>query len=479
MTPLNDELAWMDGVGLADLVRTGQVTPTELVEAAIARAEATNPQVGFLVEPMYDLSRRAARVAAATEATTLPGVPMLLKDHLATHAGVRHTSGSRFLRGYHAPVDSELVARYKRGGLIPIGTTAASEFALLSTGESTANGPCRNPWDLTRSTGGSSGGSAAAVAAGVVPIAHGNDAGGSIRIPAGACGLFGLKPTRGRNPLGPDYGDISSGLWAEHVLTRSVRDSAAALDISAGPMPGDPYAAPPAPGSYAAQVGAPSGRFRIGYSRSALAGEVISSDCESAVEDAAALCLSLGHIVDEAELPIDGYALERAYSVLYAAGAAWRIDAWARVVGRQPDPSELEPYTRALADRGRRSTAADYLIALQDVQTAARHIAAFHDTFDLFLTPTTASAAVPLDHFAAPEHDPLQPLHVDAAYAPFTWIANATGQPAMSVPLYWNSHDLPIGSHFSAAFGREDLLLRLASQLEDARPWSHRRPPHA
>jgi amidase len=468
-------LQWLDGIAQADLVRAGEVTAAELVESALRRVETADRSLGFLVERMDDQARALA--AQAPGGSALAGVPMLLKDHLATCAGVRHTSGSRYLRDFTPGTDSELVTRYKRGGLVPLGTAATCEFALLSTAESARYGPCRNPWDTDRTTGGSSGGSAAAVAAGAVPVAHGNDAGGSIRIPASCCGLFGLKPTRARNPVGPVYGDVGGGLWVEHVLTRSVRDSAAALDVTSGAMPGDPYHAPPAARPFLDEVGAEPGRLRIAVSADAPTGVPVHEDCRAAVERAAELCEELGHAVEEASPPVDGARLEQAFFVIYAAGAAWRLDAWRRELGRDPEAGELEPFTAALAELGRSHSASEYLLAEEAAQADARRIAGFHDSYDAVLVPTLAAPPVPLGHFAAAPDDALRTLEIDAAFAAFTWIANATGQPAMSVPLHWNDAGLPIGVHFSAAFGAEALLIRLAAQLEAARPWAQRRPP--
>ncbi len=460
------DLTWRDGIAQAELVRAGELTAAELAEAALQRIEAADRELGFLVEWIDD------RPAAPGDGP-LAGVPMLLKDHLATCAGVRHTSGSRYLRDYTPASDSELVARYKRGGLVPVGTAATCELALLSTAESARYGPCRNPWDRERTTGGSSGGSAAAVAAGAVPIAHGNDAGGSIRIPASCCGLFGLKPTRARNPLGPAYGDMGGGLWAEHVITRSVRDSAAALDVTAGPMPGDPYAAPPTDRPFLDEVGADPGRLRIAVSADAPTGVPVHADCRAAAESAAQLCEELGHVVEEASPPIDGVRLEEAFFMIYAAGAAWRLDAWRRELDREPEPGELEPATAWLVELGRSHDASEYLLAVETVQADARRIAGFHQTYDVLLSPSLAAPPVPLGTFAG---DPRLTFEVDAAFAAFTWIANATGQPAMSVPLHWNDAGLPIGVHFSAASGEEALLIRLAAQLEAARPWAQRQP---
>lgn len=468
------ELHRVDGTAQAELVRAGELTVAELVEVALRRIDATDPALGFLVARMEDQARALA--AAPPGDGPLAGVPMLLKDHLATCAGVPHTSGSWYLRDHVASRDSELVARYKRGGLVPVGTSATCELALLSTAESARYGPCRNPWDTALTSGGSSGGSAAAVAAGVVAVAHGNDAGGSIRIPASCCGLFGLKPTRGRNPLGPAYGDVGGGIWAEHVLTRSVRDSAAALDVTAGPMPGDPYAAPPARGAFLDAVGTSPGRLRVAVCADAPTGVPVHADCREALRAAAELLARLGHDVEEASLPVDGAALEEAFLAIYAGGTAWRLDAWRRELGREPEPGELEPLTAAMDRLGRSYSAVDHLLAVERIQADARRIAAFHETYDVHVTPTLAAPPVRLGHFAASADDPLRALEVDAAFAAFTWIANATGQPAMSVPLHWSRAGLPIGVHVTAAVGEEALLLRLAAQLEDARPWAWRRP---
>lgn len=466
--------AWRDGIGTAEALRRGELTYVDVLEEAIARAEHLNPELGFLVESMADSARTHVR---GVPEGPLSGVPFLLKDHLATHAGVRHTSGSVFLRDNVATRDSELVRRFKAAGLIPIGTSATCEFALLSTAESAAHGPCRNPWDPTRIAGGSSGGAAAAVAAGVVPVAHGNDSGGSIRIPASACGVFGLKPSRGRISLGPAFGDLAGGIWSEHVITRTVRDSAAVLDAVHGALPGDPYTALPPRRSYLAELRRTRvERLRIAYTASPPTGTPVSADCIEALNDAAALCEHLGHELVEAQLPGDLEAFETSYFVLVAAGAAAWLDHWIGIVGRRPDSGELEPFTAAVVEHGRGFSAPELLAAIENIQRAGRQISTFLTTFDLFLTPTLAHPPVPLGYFATAGAEPLDILSRDAEYAPFTWIANAAGLPAMSVPLHWNSEGLPIGSHFMARTGREDLLFRFAAQLEAARPWLARWP---
>ena len=471
-----DDLAFLDATAQAELVRRKEVTPRELVDAAIARIERLNPALNAVVTPMYDLARGAA--SGPLPEGPFAGVPFLLKDLVAEYAGAPFTEGSAFLAGCYVPQsDSELVARYKRAGLIVLGKTNTSELGILPTAEPLLFGPTRNPWDTGRTPGGSSGGSAAAVAAGMVAMAHANDGGGSIRIPAACCGLFGLKPTRGRNPLGPHYGDIAGGLAAEHAVTRSVRDSAALLDATAGPAPGDPYWAPPPQRPFVQEVGADPGRLRIAFTAQALTGAAVHPDCVAAVHDAASLCGDLGHEVVEAAPPIDGRAAGRAFAVLWAAECAWAVDDWARRTGRTPAPELFEPLTWALQERGRRHSAAAYLLAVQDIQQVSRDVARFFLDYDVWLTPTLGEPPLPLGSFDSPAKDPTRGLRRSGAFAPFTYLCNVTGQPGMSVPLSWNADGLPIGSHFTGRFGDEAALFRLAAQLEQALPWAGRRPP--
>jgi len=305
-----DEFAFMDATALAELVRKKEVQAAELVETVIKRIETLNPTLNAVVTPMYDQAREAADNIALD--APLAGVPFLLKDIMATYAGVRFTLGSNLLRHFVPHHDSELVSRLKKAGLVIMGKTNTPEFGILPTTEPALFGPCRNPWDLERTTGGSSGGSSAAVATGMVPMAHANDGGGSIRIPASCCGLFGLKPTRGRNPLGPDFGDVIGGLVAEHAVTRSVRDSAVLLDATSGPDMGDPYWAPPPERPFANEVSADPGKLRIAFTTEAFAEIPIHRDCIQAVRDAAALCADLGHEVTQAAPKIKGDSLSRA-----------------------------------------------------------------------------------------------------------------------------------------------------------------------
>ncbi|MBI3636683.1 MAG: amidase, partial [Candidatus Rokubacteria bacterium] len=357
-----DELRFLDATALVALIRRKEISAPELLEATVARIERLNPQLNAVVTPMYDVARRTA---ARGPAGPFGGVPFLLKDLNALYGGVPLRAGSAFLAGFTPGYDSELVMRLKRAGLVIVGKTNLSEFGILPTTESTAEGPTRNPWDLTRTPGGSSGGSAAAVAAGLVPFAHGNDGGGSIRIPASCCGLFGLKPTRARNPLGPDQGDVMSGLVVEHAITRSVRDSAALLDVTSGPDVGDPYWAPPAARAFAREVTTSPGRLRIAFTTATANGLAVHPDCVAAVHDAARLAEDLGHDVVEAAPKIEGEVSSQAFLTLWAAGCAWTIDGLAELTGRRPTLESLEPFTWALYRMGAETSASAYLRALQ------------------------------------------------------------------------------------------------------------------
>jgi amidase len=469
-----DKVTWLDATAQADLVRRKQLSAVELVEAAIARIERLNPALNAVITTMYEEARAAA-------AGTLPegpftGVPFLLKDIIACCRGVCMTCGSPSLSRYVPDHDSELVARYRRAGLIILGKTNLPEFGILPTTESRLHGRAHNPWDLTRTTGGSSGGSAAAVAAGLVAMAHGNDGGGSIRIPASCCGVFGLKPTRARNPLGPDFGDMGSGLVAEHALTRSVRDSAALLDATAGPDIGDPYWAPPADRSFIDEVGADPGRLHIGFTAEPATDVEIHPDCVDAVLDAAKLCADLGHEVTEAKVNLPGQLMMHSFTAVWSALAAWSVDSTAYATGQAPGHEQFEPLTWAVAERARQQSASAYLMAVSALQRVSRQVARLFVDYDVLLTPTLAQPPLLLGSFDAPPDNPWQALVRAGEFVPFTPLCNITGQPAMSVPLYWNNDGLPIGSHFIGRFGEEATLFRLAAQLEAARPWAHRRP---
>jgi len=464
-----DNFAFMDATALAELVRRKEVKATELVETVIERIEKLNPALNAVVTPMYDQAREAAENISLD--APLAGVPFLLKDILATYAGVRFTLGSNLLRHFVPDHDSELVVRLKKAGLIIMGKTNTPEFGLLPTTEPALFGPCRNPWDLERTMGGSSGGSAAAVAAGIVPMAHANDGGGSIRIPASCCGLFGLKPTRGRNPLGPDFGDAIGGLVAEHAVTRSVRDSAVLLDATSGPDIGDPYWAPPPERPYANEVGADPGKLRIAFTTEAISGAPIHPDCIQAVQEAAALCADLGHEVTPAAPKISGDSLTEMFSVLWSSSTAATLS----ILKAKQD--QVEPLSWALYEKGRQISAPEYMQTITALQRVSRQFARFFVEYDLLLTPTLAEPPVPLGTFDATAEDPMKGFRRSKTFVPFTPICNVTGQPAMSVPLFWNQEELPIGSHFVGRFGDEATLFRLAAQLEEARPWKDKIPP--
>jgi amidase len=470
------ELASLDATAQAELVRRREVTPLELLEAAIARVEKVNPAINAVVFKMYDQARATAR--APLPAGPLSGVPFLIKDFLAEYAGVPFTEGTAYLGNYIPTEDSELVRRYKRAGLVFIGKTNTPELAVGPTTEPRLFGPTRNPWDTGRTAGGSSGGAAAAVAAGMVPMAHGNDAGGSIRVPAACCGVFGLKPTRARIPLGPHYGDLMSGLVAEHALTRSVRDSAALLDAVSGPELGDPYWAPPPARPFAAEVAAPAGKLRIAFSTRTITGAEISPQCVAAVEDAASLCAHLGHEVVEAMPKIDAERFFLAFTSVLAAGFTCAIDDWTRRLGRAPTEDLFEPFVWAFTGRGRQITAPQYLLAVQDLQRISRTVAHFFADHDVWLTPMLGEPPVPLGTFAyRPGTDPFELRRKMARFTPFSYFANATGQPAMAVPTYWTPEGLPVGNQYIGRFGDEATLFRLASQIEAERPWAQRHPP--
>ena len=471
---MTDDLALLDATAQAELVRSGQASAAELVTAAIERIEALNPVLNAVVTPVFD---RALGEARSVPRGPFAGVPYLLKDLACEMKGVRFTEGSRFLAENVSAFDSELVLRLRRAGLVILGKTSTPEFGLAPACESVLFGPVRNPWDTGRSTSGSSGGSAAAVAAGMVPFAHGNDLGGSLRYPASACGLFALKPTRARNPLGPEYGDVAAGGAVEHALTRSVRDSAALLDATSGPDLGDPYWAPPPARPFLAEVGADPGRLRIGFTTLTPDGDQGHPDCVAAAGHAARLCASLGHEVTETDWPGFTPEVGAAIGTMIYGATAWILRYWIGKVGREPGEDEIEPLTRALWQAGDKITAADWLLAVEDIQRFSRRVARFFTGFDAFLTPTMSSPPLPLGEMVSTPADPWRSLQVSGQTVRYAGVvANLAGNPAMSVPLWWNDDGLPVGAHFLGRFGDEATLFRLAAQLEAAQPWAARRP---
>ncbi len=485
-----DELADADGLALGELVRKGQITPLELVEMAVRRIEAVNPRLNAVIHRMYDEARRVAkalnikRTKSKSPHGPFTGVPFLLKDLIAEYEGAPFWEGCVGVKGYVSKLDTELVRRQKSAGLIVVGKTNTPEFGGLPTTDCALFGPTANPWNPTLTPGGSSGGSAAAVAARIVPIAHANDAGGSIRVPASCCGLFGLKPTRGRNPLGPLFGDLMGGLICEHAVTVSVRDSAALLDATCGTDAGDPYCAPARKRPYLHEVGKEVKGLKIGFLTSIPEGwhldTKIHHDCIAAVLDAAALCESMGH--QAFEIPGDALAwpgLYKRFGLLWACGIGHMLQYWEETLGKKLTQPDVEPMTWMSYQAGLKRTGADYLRTVEEIQRFSRKIGAFFSKMrcDVILSPTIRQPPVERTAFKFMPSDPLKAARMSSAYLALTYVYNLTGQPAMSVPLSWNADNLPIGVQFAGRFGDEGLLIRLASQLEQSRPWRDRRPP--
>jgi len=465
-----------DLVGLARLVADDEVTPGELLDAAIDNVERRNEPINAVVTRMYE---EAGRFIAEDLPNKAPfrGVPFLLKDLRAQYGGVPTTSGSRFFTDYIPDHDSELVKRYKQAGLVIFGKTNTPEFGGNVSTEPVLFGATRNPWNLDRIAGGSSGGSAAAVAGRIVPAAHASDGGGSIRIPASCCGVFGLKPTRGRNPAGPDFGEAWNGLSVEHAVTRTVRDSAALLDATAGPDVGDPYWAPPQKRPYVEEVTTEPHPLRIAFSITAKSGVPVHPDCITAVEATAALLEDLGHEVVQSEPEYSGTALGEAIRLIIGGNMMAAIREHSKRKGRDPGPNDLERVIRRRVELGDAATATEYALAVQTMHRVGRVVGAFMENVDVFMTPTVARPPLIIGQLNTNTEDVQTFLDNLYGFIPFTAVFNATGQPAMSVPLHWNEEGLPIGVQFAAAFGGEALLFQLAGQLERARPWAQRLPP--
>jgi len=479
---MSDELAGLDATATAELVRSGRASPLELVDDAIARIEAVNPRLNAVITPLFEKAREAA--ASALPDGPFRGVPFLLKDLDALSAGDPFHGGMCFLKqaGYVPDHSSYLTEKFRQAGLVALGKTNTPELGLQVTTEPEAYGPSRNPWNADHSTGGSSGGSAAAVAAGMVPAAHASDGGGSIRVPASECGLVGLKPSRGRVSLGPEYGDYWHGLVISHVVCRSVRDTAGLLGAVAGPMPGDPYIAPPPLRPYAEEVGADPGRLRIGLMPKSPAGAPpCSSECSAAVENTGNLLESLGHHVSLAHPDAldEHLQLVAGFSVIVACWTAKALQQWGETVGRPVGEDDVEAATWAIARQGEEIPATAYLTTVERLHAWSRRMASWWaDDFDLLVTPTTATPPPRIGELTARAGEDDTAADKIFALVSFTPQFNVTGQPALSLPLAWSADGLPIGVQLVAASAREDLLIRVASQLEAAQPWSHRRPPN-
>lgn len=464
-----------DAMGLAALVRQRQVMPQELLDAAIERVEARDGRINAVVTKMYDQARAA--IAAGLPEGPFRGVPFMLKDLGVLYAGVPTSNSSRIFADFVPDHDSTLVERYKAAGLVIMAKTNTPEFGLAATTEPQLFGPTHNPWRLTHSAGGSSGGAAAAVAAGYLPMAHATDGGGSIRIPASMCGLFGLKPSRGRNPAGPDLGEGLAGMATGHCVSRSVRDSAALLDATHGPAVGDPYAAPPLARPLLDEVGAPPGRLRIAMCTTDYLGNPIHPECAAAVQAAARLCTALGHEVEEARPDFAGLPLSRAWRIIPAANLWLNVSMRAQALGREPQPGDVEPLTWAWMHEARRCTAAEYMETVGIMHSLGRRLGTFLTRYDLLLSATLARPPLTLGEMGMASEDVEgYVVALFGSYAPFTPVFNQTGGAAMSVPLAWSSDGLPIGVQFGAGLGDEPTLIRLAAQLEQAQPWADRRP---
>lgn len=472
-----NDLAWLDACDQAELVRSGQTSPRELVDAAIERIERVNPQINAVIHERFD----QARAEADGELSDGPfrGVPLLLKDFNARSKGDPYHVGSRFLKrlGHRVDHDSTLVSKLRRAGFVIVGRTNVAELCTTITTEPVAYGPTRNPWSLDHSSGGSSGGSSAAVAAGLTPVAHGEDGGGSIRVPASECGLVGLKPSRGRVSQGPDAGERWMGAAMDGCLTRTVRDTAAVLDCMAGYVPGDPYTAPPPVRPYADEVRVGPGRLRVGLlDRPVPPNTGVHPECEAAVAGAGNLLEGLGHTV-EADRPsaLGDPAFTEHYVNMVAANTAALVDTWGSISGQGVPDDELEPDNVGLVAMGRALSATQYLASVEWLHGYGRRIAAWwsDEGFDLLLTPVIPTPPPKIGWLRDPDEGFPRLIEL-LQYTPHF---NATGQPAISLPLHWTGDGLPVGVQLVAAYGREDLLLRVAAQLEQAHPWSGRRPP--
>ena len=484
-----------DALGLAELVRGKQVTATELLDAALARAEVVNPKLNAIIIPMHDIAR--ARASGPLEGP-FAGVPFLTKDLFQEYQGVRTAYGCKALKAanYTAADFSEITARWLKAGAVIFGRTNTPEFGAKGITEPEAWGPTRNPWNLEHTPGGSSGGSAAAVASRIVPMAGGNDGGGSIRLPAGHCGLFGLKPGRGRTPWGPSYAEMMHGAAMNHVLTRSVRDSAAMLDATHGPEIGSMYRIEPPARPYLEEVTREPGRLKIAFTTKSPIGTAVHPEAVQAARDAAKLLESLGHHVEEAEPAIDGLQLARDFIVMWFANCAATVDVIKQQTGCGNEGFELD--TLAMVAFGRVTRASEYVACYMRWNDYTRKLGEFHQKYDLFMTPTMALPPARVGEIATPGWQQVvlkilfalrlsrlilaggvieQMVRENLKWVPFTQLGNLTGVPGMSVPLHWTANGLPLGTHFLAPHGGEDVLFRLAGQLERARPWKDRKAP--
>lgn len=467
-----EEYRTYDALGLAQLVKKGDVSALELLEIAIARSNAVNPSVNCVVEELFDYARAA--IKAGLPQGPFTGVPFMLKDLGMALKGTVTTNGSRFYKDARMDYSSTVVERYQRAGLVIFGKTASPEFGGTGTTESILFGDTRNPWDLSRSAGGSSGGSAVAVATGILPLANATDGGGSIRIPASCCGLFGMKPSRGRVPSGPI--NLSSTMSVIHAVSRSVRDSAALLDASGGPEPGQTTIAPLYQGSYLEAVARTPRALRIGLISTPLTHSPVDPECSRAAADAAKLCENLGHRVQEIQLPVDPREFFASTRIIMGTGTVMRVANREQQLGRKVTENDLEPIIWQRYQSSRAYTAEQLAQAEHGVERAAQQMALLQQDYDILLSPTLAAPPVKLGKLSLNQDNAAyekEAINISA----FTLLYNATGQPAMSVPLHWTPDGLPVGVMFAGRFGEEGLLFQLAGQLEQASPWFNKLAP--
>ena len=470
-----DEYASHDGLGLAALVRSGDVKPAELLDAALARMDEVNPSINAVVLDMREEARRV--VDAGVPDGPFTGVPFLLKDLGLLYKGATTTQGCRFFVDNLADHNSELVHRYNRAGLVTFGKSATPEFGLTTTTESALFGQTKNPWNLAHTSGGSSGGASAAVAAGILPVTNASDGGGSIRIPASCCGLVGLKPSRGRMPFGPDVGEGWSGMSTVHVVSRTVRDSAAMLDATAGPDLGAPYIAQPKQRDYLDEMDRSPGQLRVGVLRETTNGAETHPDCVSALDAAIALCESLGHRVDATTIAVDKEALARATQSIISGNLLSVLEDRADAIGREFGKDDVEGFTYIMTEAVRKHGASDYARAIRTIHAVGRMIEGVMQQFDVLLSPTMAAPPSKLGVLSLSNPDLSELITTLSHTVGYTQIFNASGHPAISLPLHWNDAGLPIGIQFVAGLGNEGLLIQLASQIEQAQPWNDRRAP--
>ena len=463
-----------DALGLAELIAKKQITPRELLGAVRQRVEALNPKLNSFCHLFFD--KAEAQIKQGLPAGPLAGVPFALKDLGQYLTGTVTSAGSRVWKNSVAEFDSTYVTRLKRAGLIIFGKTNSPELGLTTTTESVLYGKTHNPWNLERTSGGSSGGSGAAVASRILPAAHASDGGGSIRIPASCCGLFGLKPTRSRVPMGPSQFEGWNGFSCHHAVTISVRDSAAILDATAGSEPGSPFFSPQPSRSFLSETRIAPGKLRIAVCVDTPGGTPLDPECRKAALEAAKLCESLGHNVDAAKLPIDNATMREAFLTVINVSIARTLADAAKTLGREVAEKDVEPVTWSMNQAGKRTDVIAYSRAIAATHQVGLAMARFHEKYDVILSPALAKPPVPLGVLSlSPENMAVFGKEI-TEFGPYTALYNVTGQPSMSVPLHWTPDGLPVGVMFSARFGDEATLFRLAAQLEKAKPWASRKP---